>query len=383
MASEGPGVMRRRARRLVMRPGRGALTCEAFDLPPHVDAHSVVRPLFVGICGTDLDILAGGRDDTARILGHEAVVHVPERRQRNAVGEEAHGGLYLVNPVDPHDQDRIVGHSEEGMLQEAVCLSEATSWAARLIPVRAGLAPLLAVISEPLAVAVYSLGLLGAPGAVTRLLVVGAGPMGVVTAVAARLLGVPEVALVDGSERRAQSAVDNGFVEEGLASCPSSRRFPAAAALYGGSGPDAVALCVGRGQRREALGQAVAVAAAGACIDLTTGFRPGEKISEIPDVELNLIRRRNVCGSPRPGQRFEARTREGKIIHLTGHRGTSPEHMSRAMDMLLGHPDVFRRVITDVVSVEDAPRAVSDIVLQRRDPNTAPYRKLVVSLGPS
>ena len=36
----------------------------------------VIAPRYVGLCGTDLNILRGGRADRAQILGHEGVAEV-------------------------------------------------------------------------------------------------------------------------------------------------------------------------------------------------------------------------------------------------------------------------------------------------------------------
>ncbi|MEV5901412.1 hypothetical protein [Streptomyces sp. NPDC052127] len=285
--------------------------------------------------------------------------------------------------MNSQNQNEIIGHSLEGMFQEVAYIPESNFWDGLLVPIHPDLDPLLAVISEPLGVAIYSIELLSTPQQPERLLIVGAGPMGLLTAVAARLLGVPEVSLVDRSERRVQYAVDSGLIAGEFALCPHSSRFPPAAMHYSEYGPDAVVLCVGREQRRAALVDLLRVAQTGARIDLTTGFAAGEDLSQLPGVDLNRIRRRNVCGRPWPGYMERVRTGDGKILHLTGHRGTSRDHLGEAMNMLLTHPQILGKIITDIVSLEEVPHLMRNLLRERREPDRARYRKVIVSLGVS
>ncbi|MFI1754283.1 hypothetical protein [Streptomyces sp. NPDC020571] len=364
----------RRLRRVVVVPGGGGVVLAPHRLAGEDAGSLVLAPDFVGICGTDLDIVAGRRGDRAAVLGHEAVVRIVSGRPSDGPGT-TFGARCLVNPVNVEDQDRIIGHSEEGMLQEAVRIPASAAWDGLLVPVRPGLEPLLAVLSEPLGVAVYGIGLLARSRLPERLLVVGAGPMGLLTAVAARLLGVPEIALADRSDRRIRYATENGLVADHLAWSAASGR------LKGDFTPDAVALCVGREHRQGALDEAVRVAASGARIDLVTGFPPGETRPALPGVDLHGIRRGNVCGRPSPGRVAPVTTTGGKPLGLTGHRGTSRGHLEDAMKLLVDHPSVFRKIITDVVPLDEAPRLVRALVLARGDAATAPYRKAVVSVN--
>ncbi len=368
--------------RLVVAPGGGALSVDTRALLPRDDEMFVLVPEFVGVCGTDLDIIAGWREDEAVVLGHEAIVHL-ESQPSPARGETLCGNSYIINPVSSENQNEIIGHSLEGMFQEVAYISASKFWDGLLVPIHPGLDPLPAVLSEPLGVAVYSIELLSTPQLPERLLIVGAGPMGLLTAVAARLAGVPEVSLVDRSERRVQYAVDSGILDGEFALCPHSSRFPPAATYYSESGPDAAALCVGREQRREALVDLLRVAQNGARIDLTTGFATREELSQIPGADLNLIRRLNVCGRPWPGYIKTVRTSEGKIIHLTGHRGTSRHHLVHAMNMMMTHPQILGQIVTDVVTLEEATGLIRSLLRERREPDGAPYRKVVVSLGGS
>ncbi|MFJ9055570.1 hypothetical protein [Streptomyces sp. NPDC102409] len=368
--------------RVVVAPDVGTVRVGSMQLSRGNGPRWLLAPEFVGICGTDLDIIAGSRVDKASVLGHESVVRVVERPSAVTHGMET-TTPYLINPVNGEDQERIIGHSEAGMLQDAVEIPAARAWDGLLVPVLPGLDPLLAVLSEPLGVAIYSVELLAAQALPKRLLVVGAGPMGLLTAVTAGLLGVREVTVVDRSEKRLRYAVKNGFVETDRALCRDLGPDPDAATLYDGSGPDAIALCVGREQRRAALRGALRTAAPGARIGLTTGFRAGETLCEIAGVDLYRIRRLNVCGQPWPGHVQQVDVADGKRVYLTGHRGTSRRHLVDAMTILMNHPELFRRFITDIVPLREVPQAIELLLRERSALDKAPYRKFVVALEPS
>ncbi|MFI7346593.1 hypothetical protein ACIBSR_10020 [Streptomyces sp. NPDC049936] len=361
-------------RRIVVVPGGGRVVLGSHRFVRADTASLEIAPVFVGICGTDLDIIAGTRNDEAAVLGHEAVVRILSCPSTGCPVNTAEA-LCLINPVNPEDQDQIIGHSDEGMLQEVVRIPRPRAWEGLVVPVRPGLDLLLATLSEPLGVALYGIELLSDSRLPERLLVVGAGPMGLLTAVAAQLLGVREVGLVDRSGRRIRYATESGLVPHHLASTAYS------GVLIQAFAPDAVALCVGREHRQGALNEAVRVAASGARIDLVTGFQPGETLRGLPGVDLHGVRRANTCGRPRPGDAATATTPQGKPLSLTGHRGTSQRHLEDAMRLLLEHPSTFRRIITDVVSLDEAPDVITSLVAARGEPDTAPYRKLVVAMG--
>lgn len=65
----------------------------------------IVEPLFVGVCGTDLQIIRRQRPDPATILGHEGIGRVLEGSNEE---KDIHPGGYIVfNPVDPTDQNQF------------------------------------------------------------------------------------------------------------------------------------------------------------------------------------------------------------------------------------------------------------------------------------
>jgi len=353
-------------RRIVAATANRVLRVETYSLPEEADGPGLIVPDIVGICGTDLDILARSRLDAPTVIGHEAVVRV-RSQAHDEIDFANPADVFVINPVDPQHQDRIIGHTEEGMLQEAVRIARSRV-STLLVPALPGLDPYLTVLAEPLGAAIYGIELLTYGRSAKRLLVVGAGPIGLLTAIAGRLYGIPEVSIVDMSENRVRYAVDKELVESGSTSL--STRF----------NPDTVALCVGRSQRSDALRRAIDVASPQARIDLVTGFPPGETASYLPSVDLNSVRRRNVCGRPRRGYAFPTMTDTGKRLELTGHRGTSARHLHVAMELLAKHPSEFRGIVTDVVDMDTAPNLIEALLAERMQPDRAPYRKIIVDM---
>jgi (R,R)-butanediol dehydrogenase / meso-butanediol dehydrogenase / diacetyl reductase len=173
----------------------------------------VVEPVYVGLCGTDLHI-AAGRHPRARlplVLGHE-IVGVP------STGRWA-GQAVVVDPTiscgncaacrsgDEHVclNLRLVGIDRPGALAGRLCVAEA-----KLHPVPAGLPLTTAALAEPLAVAVHAAARAG-PYLGARVVVLGAGPIGLLTGLVTRAAGAREVVLVEPGGPRREAASRLGF----------------------------------------------------------------------------------------------------------------------------------------------------------------------------
>jgi hypothetical protein len=89
-------------------------------------------------------------------------------------------------------------------------------------------------------------------------------------------------------------------------------------------------------------------------ISLTAGVDSSEALPALPGVNLDGIRRANVCGL---GHEVKSCvTREGKKLWLTGHSGASASYLQEAMRLLLKDLYTYARIISHVVSYPAAPR---------------------------
>src|SRR3954453_2464944 len=176
---------------------RGPTDVQLEQRPPPVcpPGWVVLRPELVGLCGTDLAIHAGqhGRARAPLVLGHEVVATVVEPKESNFPV----GSRVAVRPTIPCNecwpcrnglshtcrQLGLVGIDSDGGLAElaAVPASNLVSFSSHV--------PLTeAVLAEPLAVAIHAVERVASVAGAT-VLIVGAGPIGVLTALVAASRG--------------------------------------------------------------------------------------------------------------------------------------------------------------------------------------------------
>jgi threonine dehydrogenase-like Zn-dependent dehydrogenase len=266
--------------------------------------------------------------------------------------ESATGDYIVFNPVDRNNQDKILGHSYDGVFAEAVYMnSDCMVHADPLLPI--DLAPLV----EPLATAIYAWKLISMRGDLLDVGIWGGGSAAILTALVAALNGArahifhtrPE-RLLWLSRRELPPSIE--FYNNKAVSFTSSFRTHL----------DAGIICVPRDGAMLALGQALDLVREDGCIDLFGGFALGDSSALLPGTDLGLIRRRNVCGEIHPsGMLSVSREARGRVW-LTGHRGSSAAQLMAAQQMLLTHARVFGSVISDVVSLEQASSLIPSML---------------------
>lgn len=167
----------------------------------------------VGICGTDFHIFSGNQPylDYPRVMGHELAGEVAEVRPQSHLTEGQRvtinpylscGGCVACRRGKPNCcvDIRVMGVHVDGGMAEFVCVPELA-----VVPVD-GLSSDQAAMIEFLSIGAHAVR----RGSVTdadQVLVVGAGPIGIATALFAKLAGA-EVSLIDVSEQRLIRARD-------------------------------------------------------------------------------------------------------------------------------------------------------------------------------
>lgn len=188
------------------------LRLEERQVPSPGPGEVLVRIERGGICGSDLHYFRHGGFGSVRmkepmILGHEIAGHVEQLGQ--GVDGPAVGTAVAVNPASPcgvcsfcragqpiHCSDmRFLGsamrtpHIQGGFSQYLVCR------AGNAVPLPAGSDAAAGAFAEPLAVALHAVG--QAPVYGSRVLIIGAGPIGTLLVLAARYAGAREVVVTD------------------------------------------------------------------------------------------------------------------------------------------------------------------------------------------
>lgn len=164
-----------------------------------------VRVDACGLCGSDLHFFHARSWDPGLIPGHEITGRIeaigdrpPDVVARRGLGV---GSAVVVEPIESCGvcvgcragrssicpELRLAGVSRAGGFAEAIVMP-----AERIHPIAEDLEPALAALAEPLAVGLHGLER-GDLGTDDRVLVLGGGTIGIVTALAARLAGAREV----------------------------------------------------------------------------------------------------------------------------------------------------------------------------------------------
>jgi len=197
---------------------QGGTVVAAADVPAPAPepGWALVKPAYVGLCGTDLHICRGEhpRAKPGLVIGHEVV-----GRLLHATGDLQAGSPVFVNPLlscgtcracrrgRSHicENLRLIGIDVGGGATELLAAP-----ADHLVALPASLDLRAAALIEPLAVALRAVRR-SEMHVGDRAHVVGAGPIGLLVASCARLAGAVTVTLSEPVPRRAEAAAALGF----------------------------------------------------------------------------------------------------------------------------------------------------------------------------
>ena len=184
--------------------GPGDMRLDDVPVPVAGPADVVVRILASGICGSDLGYIAkgglGGAEPLAAPmpLGHEfagVVASVGAEVQCLTVGKRC-----AVNPDDGY----IGNGGPEGGMAPFILVPNARI-GSTIYPIPDDLPIDKAALAEPLSVALHAINIAG-PGPGSKVVVLGAGPIGLSTVICLRDKGVTDIVAVDLSDARLEKA---------------------------------------------------------------------------------------------------------------------------------------------------------------------------------
>jgi threonine dehydrogenase-like Zn-dependent dehydrogenase len=174
-------------------------------MPEIVDEEALLRVEACGFCGSDLGIVAGvhPRAKAPLTLGHEFCGTIDLVRSANARFKP--GDLVAAYPLISCGKCvacrtaashvcrdlRLYGFDVDGAMAEYVRLPVSS-----LLPLPKNMSPLVGAVVEPLAVAVHGFSL-APPDSTASAVVMGAGPIGLLTALVARARNVSTIFISD------------------------------------------------------------------------------------------------------------------------------------------------------------------------------------------
>ncbi|MEV7344520.1 alcohol dehydrogenase catalytic domain-containing protein [Streptomyces sp. NPDC093544] len=329
------------------------------SLPPSPGELVVATPV-AGLCGTDIQMLRGLRDDPSPVIGHEGIAHVVAAG--TGVPDSLRPGTaVVVNPTHRSDSSFLLGHNVDGLLQERTCIPATAVRDGLVVPLDSVPEAVLGTLIEPLAAVRYALGLLAMAGPRT-LVVYGDGTIGQLTVRAARRwLGKDIRTLLvhhtpEGVEWSTHHPVEGTELLLG-----GDGRLPPL-----GEGPVAALLATPRDGTQHALESALRLGSGDLTVDMFGGLPPGAASALLPGVDLAAVRAANCAGHPVPAAFTEVRTTEGRRVRLTGHRGVANDHLTEAAAELRRDPALYRDLVTHVVGPREAVRIMNDLSVSRR-----------------
>ena len=315
----------------------------------------LIAPSFVGVCGTDLQILNGSRPDTAEVLGHEGLGTIVAT---TGTGPLTAGKQVVFNPAAQLSRGWILGHNTPGLFQTYVTVNSQAVEDGLVMPANECNPPVCGALAEPLAAIVYAHELISnlVPDLRTAI-VFGGGPVGLLATIYLSGLGA-KILLVHPARPRLDTVVRLKILDSGATLLAADDVAERILARNDGHLVDAALICTTRMGAPSALRQAVQVVREGGCIDLVTNYPEGATVPHgILAPAVRAVRSANVCGSPREGKYLFADI-SGRRIAFTGHRGTAHSHLEKALRALSGDVASYMRLITHVLPLRQAAEAI-------------------------
>ncbi|MFD5146674.1 ROK family protein [Streptomyces sp. NPDC058401] len=334
-----------------------------------------VAPLVAGVCGTDLQILRGLREDGAPVLGHEGVARIVEAGPGVADPRLVPGARVVVNPTHPSDPSFLLGHNVDGMLQARMLVPESAVSGGLVLPLEEVPGGNLPALIEPLAVVRYALLALARHEPDT-LLVIGDGTVGhLAVRAAARWLG-RSVRTVHVHHTRAglewsahaPHRADHRVVRDGLATGTPAGTLD--------RGRVAVLIATPAPATLPSLDLALgATEGAEVAVDLVGGLRRPAFSDWFPGIDLSEVRAANCGGTPEPPVVARLTTADGRTVSVLGHRGVANEHLEYAAAELCRDPERYRDLVTHETDLAGAAAILTG--LARNEGRIVDGRRLV------
>ena len=319
--------------------GPGDIRVQSVPDPEPGHGELVLRMEATGLCYSDIRVYRGEKKARIGVIpGHENVGSIEEvgegvdrwqRGQRVALCPIIACGrcFYCVSGLRNRCPKRItLGYEENGGLSQYLLVPSAIVSLGHVLPVPEGLSSEVATLMEPLACVLNSLETCRlAPGG--SLLLLGAGPMGLLHLLLARALGAATVLVSEVNEGRLQQARRLGA---SLALSPERDDLgEAALSATDGLGVDAVVVTTGV---PSLVGPALAAVRRRGTVNLFGGFPPD---STVP-LDPNLVHYSEVT--------------------LTGSQNATPDQYRRALHLLTVMPRAAE-INTHRFPIEDGTKA--------------------------
>ncbi|MFJ1644334.1 alcohol dehydrogenase catalytic domain-containing protein [Streptomyces sp. NPDC088258] len=346
----------------------------------------LLAPEAVSLCGTDIQMLRGLRDDPSPVLGHEGACRVVA--VGSGVSRVRPGDRVTVNPTHPGDPSFLLGHNVDGLLQERVLIAAPAVSAGLLVPIGDEPGPAEATLVEPLAVVDYAWECL-APRAGEHLVVIGAGLVGNLAAARARDLfggtdpedGLAVTLVHTNPAGRAWS--ETAWQERGVQHTDLADLAAETEAGTDTATDRAVLVLVATHRDRTVDALELAHRRFGAAVrafHVIGGVVPEARSAFHPGVDLAGVRAANT-GGPRPPHRVVWSDGRGTTTAFTGNRGVTGAALAAAAAELGRRPERYARLLTHRLAPEAGVDVMNRLVAGGRVVDGEVVVRLVIELA--
>lgn len=315
----------------------------------------LIAPEKVSLCGTDIQIVRGDRDDPSPIVGHEGAARVVDTG--DGVEDFAVGDRVVVNPTHPHDSSFLLGHNVEGLFQERVVIgaSAVSGGLVSLLP--AELSSARATLVEPYAVVRYALSCLARESPET-VLIFGDGLIGNLAATLAPTVLFPtiKVVMVHRTELGAKWTADYLPTVTNVSADENWERET--------TGSVAVLVATHRAGTVASMDAALSRLGDRVVAVHPIGGVPAKATSDLlPGVDIAGIRHANTGGPVPPAVTTFSR---GSVrVSLTGNRGVTNDQLVSAAAALNSADTAIDGLLTHQRGVEDGTALMNTICEER------------------
>jgi 3-dehydroquinate synthetase/threonine dehydrogenase-like Zn-dependent dehydrogenase/nucleoside-diphosphate-sugar epimerase/predicted NBD/HSP70 family sugar kinase len=338
---------------------------------PRCGARQILaKVVYAGICTTDLQILRAERGLEPNVLGHEGVCQVVE------VGKDVRGvnlgSVVVLNPNNPLDEHDKLGHTVEGVFQEYFKFGQELVDKNQVLVLDGPQARATDTLVEPLSCVVAAQERMKDRLAGKSVLIVGAGVMGLMFALTSVKYGARHVFLANRTRERLDFAVAKGIAQQDKVFVIGRSISSQIQQVTAGEGVDIVVICVSMGQGVAAAQDAAEYINAGGCVYLFAGFRPGDVMVMDGGVIVD-------AWAIRSGWKTERIEVFGRLIDVSGHRGSKHQDLEMAVDLIRGDPLFFSRVISHVISLDALPE-IAMTLTHGKDILGRPAKRVIVDM---
>jgi threonine dehydrogenase-like Zn-dependent dehydrogenase len=300
-----------------------------------------LRVELAGLCGTDIQIIRGLRDEIAQVHGHEALCTVIAVDPGLAT-ELAVGDAVVINPTSAEDPGFLLGHNIPGVFQSQMSFTADVLERGQLVRLPVVPPGPTAVLIEPLACVLYSLSILGSMKP-ARFAIIGDGVVGrLAQIVLAQQQLSPELVRVIGrSDFAALRAGSRHDLDDFL-----------------GAERTRIIVATPRDSTIGCVEHVLENSGSESMIDVIGGF-DAPKAGLLH--QICQTRAANVCGTPRPALTYRHERGLRGAVLVTGHRGVATGHLIDAARLLHERPSDFEHLITHLVEPGEAAQIFTEM----------------------